>query len=1113
MNKGRPIQEVLFTIMRFTFTQMLIMVALTSLVSAAPWNSNAQQILERKVSLNVKDKEIKSVLMEIEEQASVIFTYRPRPIQSTKKVTINVENATLESVLIRLFDNHVTWLALDDEEEIVLKPMMIDDSRESDAILLDVSGKVTDENGDGLPGVNVIEKGTTNGTTTDINGMFSLGVRDENSILVFSFIGYAAQEVRVGNQTTFNISLEPDIQSLQEVVVVGYGERDRATLTGSVADIKGAELTKSPQVNVTSNLAGRLPGLIVNQSTGTPGSENINILIRGASTWGDNNPLIVIDGVPRDNLQRLNPDDIESISVLKDASAAIYGARAANGVILVTTKQGSSSKPAFNVSYNLAYTQPTKIPDMLDAATFAEVMNEADIAAGSPPRFSQEDIQKYRDGSDPLLHANTDWADVTTKKWATQQRVNLQASGGSENVRYLLSLGLSDQGGNFRNVPIHYRQYNTRIRVDADLTESLTVGANLNGIFNNREDGQGYDFVGMLRSDPTLVAIYPNGLIAPGRFRDSPLLSNRRGFNRTQDYPIYTTFTAEYRVPFVEGLKLNLSYNYDLRNQFNKNFNKPHYWHEYNSSTGEYDRIENQEPITLSDTYQRWTQSLFNFRASYGTTVAINHNIGIMLGAEQQKNSSSNANAYRQNFVSPAVPQINVGSSDPNDIRNGGSASESARLNYFGRINYDFQSKYLAEFVFRYEGSQNFPSGKRFGFFPSISAGWRISEESFFNVPAVNQLKLRASYGEVGNDRVSQWQYLQAFQFGSNYVFGGSDAPGIFSSTLPNPDITWEVSKKLDVGLDARLWGGKLGVDFTFYSEKRRDILRPRNFSIPQAYGFPDIPDQNIGQVDNHGFELILTHQNSIGELRYNLSANTSFARSKVIYMDETPPAEAYMAQTGRPLNSGLYYKSDGIFNTQEELDAAPIQPNGTSVGDIKIVDLNDDGVINGNDRYQTYASPTPEFVFGLSSNFEYKGFDLTLFFQGQARGFTYDGTLTELGEFDLDNNVVYRAKNRWTPDNQVGATMPRSNMFKGAGATDFFLYNTAFIRLKNVELGYNFSNLLPNSGFNSIRVYVSGTNLLTWAKEISWRDPEINGGFATYPPLRIINFGVNVGF
>ncbi len=980
-----------------------------------------------------------------------------------------------------------------------------------------------------LAGVNVTIEGTTTGAITDVNGNFILQRPDKGATISFSFIGYVAQKVTYDNENVINIKLISDVQALGEVVVVGYGTQKKETLTGSISKVDGAAIAQSPSVNVTTSLAGKLPGLVVNQRTGQPGAEDLSILIRGNATFdlnpndgiNTNAPLIIIDGVPRDNtLQDLNAQDIESITVLKDASAAIYGARAANGVLLVTTKRGSQGSPMFSVTYNYAINQPTQNPVMEDAVVFAESYNEAEFyrqgrpSTGFVPFYSADAIQKYRDGSDPVLYPNTNWSKVSTRNWAIQQNVNVQVSGGSKSVRYLLSFQASDQGGNYVHKDDNYRRYNARVKVEADLSENLTVGANISAVPSNRHASVGTDFASILFSNPTVVAIYPNGLIAPGRFRQSSLLSDRRGFDEIKNYPIQSTFTATYKVPFLKGLTLDASYNFDLRNQFEKVFGKPAWYNEYNVVTGQYDLGWTLQPIEVRDTYSKWTTSLFNFRMSYKKTIAEYHNISAMLGTEQQKANYSYVMAYRKNFVSASIPQIDVGSTNPDDAANGGSASESAYNNFFGRLNYDFKSKYLLEFLFRYDGSQIFPSAKRYGFFPAVSAGWRLSEENFIknNLPFINELKLRGSYGELGNDRVPAYQYLQAFQFGHNYVYGGKDSPGIYSSTLPNPDITWEVSKKLDFGLEASLWNRLLGVELTIFSETRSNILLQPVLSVSHLFGFPALPDQNIGKVKNHGYELTLTHQNTLGELTYSVNANVSFAKSKIIFMDEVPPAQAYMAQTGHPLGSALYYKSDGIFNTQAEYDNYP-HADGTQVGDIKLVDLNNDGKITGDDRYMTNNSATPEYVFGLSSYLQYKGFDLTLYFQGQTDAWTYDGNLESFARTNLDNNTVFRSTNRWTVDNQEGATMPRADSYQ-PGATDFFLYDATFIRIKNLEFGYNLGNKLSKKiGLNDVRLFVSGTNLLTWAKEISWRDPEISGGFGTYPPLRIINFGINVKF
>lgn len=484
-----------------------------------------------------------------------------------------------------------------------------------------------------------------------------------------------------------------------------------------------------------------------------------------------------------------------------------------------------------------------------------------------------------------------------------------------------------------------------------------------------------------------------------------------------------------------------------------------------------------------------------------------------MIGQEQQRNTYSYAMAYRKNFISSAIDQINVGSSASADKNNGGSASITARNNFFGRFNYDYSSKYLVELLFRYDGSQNFPSGKRYGFFPAGSIGWRISEEPFLkeNCSFLDQLKLRLSIGQTGNDKVDAYQYLQSYSFGGNYVFGTSDASGIYANTMPNPNITWEKSTKFDFGIDASLWNGLLGMELTLFNEKRTDILAARNLSIPGTLGFSDLPDENIGEVNNKGFELKLSHHRNVHDWFYSIEGNISYAKNEIVYMDETPNAEAYQNKTGRPVGAELFYKADGIFNTQEELDAYP-HANGTQVGDIKVVDLNKDGVIDSNDQFRFDYTSTPRFVFGLSGYAKYKNIDLSLFFQGQTGAYNYDSEFPNMGGSDPKNSMVARAANRWTIDNPNG-TMPRADAFQ-PGKTTFFLYDATFIRLKTLELGYTLpKSLTSRLQLGSLRIYVSGFNLLTWAKEIKWTDPEINGSYLYYPQQRVFNVGLNVKF
>lgn len=1135
----KKLRELLIMCSKSTFYGIVLqMIFVTILMAEKGSAQSVKSVREVYITIDTQLATIDNVFSQIEAKTNFRFLLENKHIDKSVQLKFRKKKIAVDVILMEI--SKQTDLKFKQVNNTINVTRKTEGSLENEpdvTILLQeqlVSGKVTSSDGESLPGVNIVLKGTTEGTITDADGNYSINVPSENSVLVFSYIGYTREEITVGSQTVINLTMMPDITSLQEIIVVGYGEQRKETLTGSVSNIKGEEITKSPSSNVSANLAGRLPGLIVNQRSGEPGRDDPNILIRGNGTFSTrpermgevNSPLVIVDGVPRALMSRLNPEDIESISVLKDASAAIYGARAANGVILITTKRGKQGKPVFDFSYNHAFQRPTKIPEVLDAATYAQVANEAAWYRRDPdvdftPPYSDEVIRQYADGSDPVRYPNTNWLDEVMKPYSTQQKINLSANGGTEDVRYFLSFGATTQDGAFRNDPTKFEQYNMRVKVDVNLTENLNIGANLSAILNDRQfssvatDQEVWvNFKNIYQANPTLVARYPNGLIGPGRLGENPLLLNQRGYFQRDDNPIFSTFTATYKIPFIEGLKVDASYNYDLSNQQEKRWRLPYFFHEYNTDTQEYERRQGTGIASpeLSDRYQRWENQLYNIRLNYTRTFG-EHNIGVLIGTEQQEDRYSTVQAGRRNYVSPALDHINQGSDDPDDKENSGTAGLSGYINYFGRFNYDFGGKYLAEFLFRYDGSQKFPKEGRYGFFPGVSLGWRLSEESFIrdNFDFVNQLKLRGSYGQIGNDRVSAYQHFQKFTFQDNYYFGGGVYPGVRPGVMPNPNITWETAEKLDIGLEGMFWNGLFGFEYTLWWEKRSDILVPRNLSVSNVFGFPGLPDENIGEVDNHGFELSLTHKNTIGDLNYQVTANTAFARSEIIYMDEAPPAEPYISQTGMPVGTGLYYKADGIFNTQEELDAYPHLPN-TQLGDIKLVDLNEDDVIDDRDQFRFNYSNTPEYVFGLNFDFNYKNFDLNLFFQGQTNVYNYDDEFPALGNAAFDNALVERAKDRWTVDNPDG-TMPRADS-NSPGNNTMYLFDATFVRLKSVELSYSLpQEIISKVGLNNARLYVSGFNLLTWAKEIKWSEPEAGGRMLHYPQLRVINLGVNVKF
>jgi len=1080
-----------------------------------------------KIGLNLTNASVAQFIQSVEDKTDFYFIYQDNIFKENQHISINVEKVSLDAILaeferqtsvsIKVFDYQIVMAKNKREVNRIIESV----SRvEKPVQQISVSGTVLDTGGMPLPGANIIEKGTNNGAQADFDGEFSFLVSNKEAILVVSYIGFTTQEIPLNGQSKFNIVLQDDAAALDEVVVVGYGTRKKATLTGSVTSVSG-DVVKSPTANVTATLQGRMPGLTASQRSGEPGSDDPSILIRATATLGNNGPLIIIDGVERSGMGQLNSADVENFSILKGAAAAIYGARSANGVILITTKSGRKGKPIFNLSVNTAISNPTQKSDVLGSPLYAEVYNEGQFydqgrLDSYTPYYSDEVIEKFRNGSEPELYPNTDWVNDVLKKNAIQNRINLEVTGGSDNTRYLMSFAALTQEGNYINNPTNYKQYNMRTKFDVDLTDNFTVGANISAVIKNKEyssQGVGVNFINILLASPTEVSVYDNGLIAPGRFGQNPLLLDRRGYNHTDETPIYTTFTATYKIPFVEGLKIDASYNYDLDNRTSKTWNLPYTSNKYNVNTGEYD-IESVGIVTpeLTERYDKYTTSLLNFRLTYKNTFG-DHGITAMIGQEQQVNKSSWIQAFRKNYVSPSIAEINVGSNASDDKDNGGSSSESSYNNYFGRVEYNYQSKYMADFVLRVDGSQNFPTDIRYGTFYAVSGAWRLSEEKFIkdNFKNVDQLKLRVSHGLSGNDNVAAYQHLQTYTFGSNYVFGTTEVPGVNEGSLANPNITWEKARKTDIGLEASFWNGLFAADLTLWKEHRYDILINESPVVPNILGLPGFPDVNSGIVDSYGYELMLSHRNMNNELRYSITGNIAYANSEVIYMNETPPAEVYQSQTGMMVGSGLYYETDGIYNTQEELDAS-VHHSSTQVGDIKIVDVNNDGAITDADRVRYKNTTTPKYVFGMNFGFNYKNFDLNLFLQGQAAAVNYDSRYANLGVSNFENGFVLRAEDRWTVDN-INGTNPRSRAFS-PGANTFFLQDASFVRLKSAELGYTLpENLLSKIGLTSTRVYLSGSNLLTWAKEIKHVDPEISGGANYYPQVRVVNVGVNLKF
>ena len=1001
-----------------------------------------------------------------------------------------------------------------------------------------IMGQVLNKANEPILGASVIVEGSGKGTKTDNAGKFELDAN--KGVLVISFIGYKTLKVPLDGKSNLTIQLENDEHVLEDVVVVGYGTQKKATLTGSISEVKGKDLVKSPQPNLSNSLAGRFSGVVINNRSGEPGYDGSSITVRGQATTGSNDVLVVVDGVPGQigGLERLDPNDIESISVLKDASAAIYGNRAANGVILVTTKRGKSGKPSITYSGNLGFSSPTRLPKMADAATYALLRNE--IAYGNSSSgginqiYSDEQIQKFRDGSDPLLYPNTNWADVALKNTALQSQQNLSVAGGTEDIRYFMSLGSVYQDGIYKKGVTKYKQYNFRTNLEANITDRFKVGLSLSGRQEDRKfpiASAGDIFRSIYRAYPTVGAYYPNGLPTRGIEGSNPaLMVTDIGGTVVNPKQVFNgILKASYQLPWVEGLSVDGFLSVDKSTNFSKNFSVPYVLNTYNQEKNTYEESivggnNNKATLTESHTNESLITSniKLNFERKFGE-----HAINAFVGYEQSKRHLEYFDAQRFNYLSNQLPELSQGGSASTDYLNSGYSSNYTRQSVISRIAYNYSEKYLFEGQLRADGSSIFPDGKRWGYFPSVSAGWRISKEDWFaeKVGFFDDLKIRASYGTLGNDNVNGFQYYDNYTLVGNGLVAllndkSQIEPNVKLAKLANPDITWEVSRKLDVGLSAQFLKN-FSMEAIYFQQKRSDILTTRNASIPAISGIvnpygadPLVPSENIGKVNSEGFEGTLSYQKP-GDFSWGASGNFTFAKSKIIFIDEASGTLDYQRQTGLPLGTYLLYNSIGLNKTEADLKSSPQAP-GAQVGDLIYLDYNQDGHITADDMVRTKYGNIPQITYGFSLNAAYKNFDVAVLFAGQAKVSQY--VLPESGT--VGNFYSSWADNRFNEINNPNGTYPKvserasSAVSGGLYNNTFWLNNASFLRLKNVEIGYTLpSEVLSRLKLGGLRFYVNGFNLLTLTKVKDY-DPEgSNGSGQFYPQQRIINVGLNLKF
>lgn len=1024
-----------------------------------------------------------------------------------------------------------------------------------------VTGTVTDDAGDPLPGVAVVLQGTVAGTVTNAEGTYSLSVPADGT-LVFSFVGMKMVSEPVNGRTTIDVTMVVDAIGLEEIVTIGYGVQKKATLTGAVGSVKSEELVQRPAANTTELLQGQVAGLYTRQSSGLSGEDGTTLNIRGYGT----NPLVLVDGI-ESSLSQVDPNDIESISILKDASAAIYGARAGNGVILVTTKRGADRPSRITYHGNVSFTQPTFLPKIVNAQKWAELLNETGL---NPDDYSPNHVHydpeanKLINTMDNSEYLGYDWSDELYRDWTPQHQHNISASGGTKKIKYFVSAGFLDQESNFTAGDYDFNRYNIRSNVDAQITDDLQVSVDFayrstkfyrtnvtaNDMYNSLQTAKPVYPV-IHEADPTRAA-------TSGFLQRSPyyqMLADFNGYRDQRNNVLQGALELKYNIPYVEGLVAKARLNYEEGFAWRKTVSKPFDVWEYDpvaAQAGEDPWIKwgTQNSNNMNVYSYRSTELLPQVSLNYDKTIG-NHNIKAVLVGEAWTYKATDLLGSRKDVLSFEAPFLKYASEEGKD--NNENFTERARASYIGRVNYDYAGKYMFEVAMRADASGEYPPEGRWGYFPSMSAGWRISEEGFIkdNFEAVNNLKLRASYGLLGNDAVSSFDYLSGYTISTNfYVFGTTPAPVIASAGLANPNITWETMKMSNIGFDGNFWDGLLGFEVDVFYRLRENILAQPTEQVPGTFG-ASLPRTNLNKRDNRGFEITLTHSNRIGDFSYDISPMYGWARGKYVELDEDvlpvtgdldeETLEFNKLWNARYVREGQWddrywgYVTEGFFMNQEQIDNHPIDQDQAGnqtikVGDLIYKDINGDNYIDWRDQQVIGKSGLPKSMYSIDMGAQWKGLGVRMLWQGGADYVvTFSGSAAapfSNESIPLEQHYQYRAivgqdENGMdyitNPDDfKLPPVTQEARTANNGKASDFWTYDAAFIRLKNINISYNLpQSLLDHAGINNCTIYFSGTNMLSFSNLGIWKDgfdPEITGANnRDYPPVKTATFGIRL--
>ncbi|GHT61714.1 SusC/RagA family TonB-linked outer membrane protein [Bacteroidia bacterium] len=1019
-----------------------------------------------------------------------------------------------------------------------------------------IKGNITGKDGDAIIGASVTIQGTTYGVATNPEGNFTLqtpSTLPANSVLTVSYLGYVSQKKTIGNQTVFNFVLEEDMTNLEEVVVVGYGTQKKVTLTGSVVSIGNEQLQVTKNSNLQNSLTGKLPGLRVIQKTSEPGEFTNQFDIRGLGT-----PLFVVDGIPRGDFSRMDPNDIESVSILKDASAAVFGVRAANGVVLITTKQGEKGKAKIEYSGYYGIQTPAEILKPINAWDRALLYNETTMRSTSNPRkmYDSQYFLDLKDGKMP----DTDWYAEILRDAAPQQQHNVSIRGGSDKIDYFVNVGYNNQGSFFKTNSSNYDRYNMRANLNANITNELKASIRLNYIYDqtNRQNPSSWTIFSKLwRSKPT-DAVYANNTAPYFTHPTSGDIENvvplihpeLSGEVNNQKHILQSNLALSYQIPSIKGLSANFLFSYDRVFNDESNFKKAFNEYTYNVANDTYQVYTRNSQTQLTRNYSTSYSRLWNLSLNYDNTFAETHHVAALLLLESSYNQGYNFRAMR--YFSIPIPFLFAGDTDKQEGL-GSGLSENSNNALVGRLNYDFLSRYLLEFAFRYDGSSKFPKGKQWGFFPSVQLGYRISEESFIkdNFSFIDNLKIRGSYGILGDDDASRFQFIEGFDYPmangnkslpAGYVFGNTFTNAIGFRNAPNPNITWYTATMKNIGIEADLWRGLFGFSVDLFQRDREGLLDTPSIIVPATFG-SGISDANMNADRNKGFEIELKHRNRIlKDFSYNVSGFVSMTRS--ILTEKVQPSRTNSYSYWRDNRVGRYQDiwfgkgAAGTYQSWNDIINSIYSNSGSLPGDPIYEDWNGDGTIDGDDDHPIATTVTvnnstsfqdqrnyPLMNFGLTLGAQYKALDLILQFQGSAMSYvSYGEQLLE--PLAWEGNALELLFDRWHPaDADIDPYNPSTQWISGyypygktraESNSQFNIQNGAYARLKNMELGFTVPQNIVTKKIRvkNLRLFINTYNLFTITK-VRGLDPERPTelyGYM-YPLNRTVNFGGTIQF